>query len=175
MITYTVTISTAPTDSQAGKLAIIMMLSSLFLIKTLSVRVYKKWPLDALESVLIINTICMAAVALYVDRTDNIAIGIAATSTSTTVVGILLICVLLYHIKKNFIKRNFDIKNLSSKSKKNTSHDDPELAVHYVTSFSATNPGALDQLPSAIQHPLAINRHASILAVMGTPKESDYQ
>ena len=127
MITYIITVSTVSSNSSTAPLAIIVMLSSLFFIKTLSVRVYKKWPLDALESALIINTIFMAVVALYA---GDYATSTAATVTSTIIVAILLICVLLYHIKKTFIKRDFDIRNLYSKSKKK----EPELAVHYVAS-----------------------------------------
>ena len=159
MIIYVITVSTISSNSSATPLAIIVMLSSLFFIKTLSVRVYKKWPLDALESALIINTIFMAAVALYA---GDYATSTAATVTSTIIVAILMICVLLYHIKKTFIKRDFDIRNLYSKSKKK----EPELAVHYVA--SVYSPGALDE------HLLALNRHESILAVMGPPAESDY-
>jgi hypothetical protein len=168
MMTYIIAVFTSAfNDTSTTSLAVIVMLSSLFFIKTLSVRVYRKWPLDALESALIINTIFMAAVALYAGPGD--ATSTAATITSSIIVGILIICVFLYHIKKTFIKRDFDIKKLYSKLKKKEPAADP-VAGYYCDMESVTNLSALGRR----RHPLAMDRHESILAVMDPPTDSDY-
>ena len=173
MIVYLVAVLTTSSDSTAKHLAIISILTALSVIKNLRVRVYNKWPVDILESVLIANTIILTAAAWYALNTDNHQVSIAATYTSTVIMVSLLIGVIAYHINYYVLKGKFDIqKQLTQLS----------IKIHQQSQSAENrdNGDNQDQQETTIDYPrplhrLHLDRHNSTLYVMDSPTESDYR
>lgn len=160
IIVYLVAISF---DFFGISLAIIILLSSLFVIKSVSMRVYKKWPVDMLESMLIVITIALAASASYAKSTDNEYAPNFVTWTSTILVGVLFIIVIACHIKKYILtnKVNFKVRRISRLTLKG--HRTVSVKNDYVD-----NQG-LNYLQPSIR-----DRNDSVLYVMDPPTECDY-
>ena len=151
-------------DPFATYLTVIMMLSALFIIKSLSTRVYKKWPVDVLESVLIVNTITLAAVALYTSNTKDTTIPKVATYLSTFVTGILLIVVIVYHLYHQVLKGKLNCKWLRfRKSKPGPTEPTIETVENGSTQQDATR--------NRPRH----DRFHSVLLVMSNVTDNDYR
>ena len=150
----------------ATYLAVVLMLSALFIIKSLSVRVYKRWPVDVLESVLIVNTIALAAVASYTSITKDKIVPHAATYLSTIVMGTLLVAVIVYHLHTYVMKGKVNYKkrllNLTRRSKPTEPSNENEDHSQQQESLS-DNPRRLN-----------VDRFHSLLVVMGDVSDSDY-
>ena len=154
-------------DPFATYLTVIVTLSALFIIKSLSTRVYKKWPVDVLESMLIVNTITLAAVAFYTSTTRSTNIPKVATYLSTCVMGILLIVVIVYHLHHQVLKDKLNYKKwlCFRKSKHPT-----EPTIEVEESDSSQREAARNRS----RHPLSGDRFHSVLLVMGNVTDSDY-
>lgn len=166
-------------DSAVVYLTIILLLTALLVIKTLHVRVYKKWPVDVLESVLIAITIMVTVSGWY--NWNNMSrsyISIAITSTLSVVMLVLFIGTIVYHINEYILKTNFGRKLLKQltailhvkahqKSHKDTHIKNETHNQNNHLQETATN------YPHHLQY-LNIDRFNSILHVMDSPTERDY-
>ena len=86
---------TASTDPNSSVIAMILSLGILFLLRlTYAKNLYKKWPVDLLETVLIFNLFALATLA-YTYNDDNSRRILAYISVSFT--AVLLLVVLGYH------------------------------------------------------------------------------
>ena len=167
IVVHFVAVFTSSSNSTSTHLAVISILTALLIIKNLSVKVYKKWPVDVLESILIANTIIWAAAASHALNTGNCYVATAATFTSTVVMATLFIGVVVYHVNHYILKCKWDIQQRLNK-----------ISVKVRQRFQRTvsSPDQQDatiNLPSHLQH-LNVDRFHSILRVLDPPKDSDY-
>ena len=87
---------TASRDPNSSIIAMILSLGILFLLRlTYAKNLYKKWPVDLLETVLIFNLFALATLA-YTYNDDHTRRILAYISVSFT--SILLLVVMAYHI-----------------------------------------------------------------------------
>ena len=163
LMIYVITVSTTSSDTSGAHLAIISFLSTIFIFKSFSVRVYKKWTVDVLESVLIVNTIILTAVSLNAANSSKLMM--AAVYIHTVVIGTLFIAVILYHVNHYILHIEIlkQLKNIQSKFHKRSQSQ----------TETDTSPPVLDMQNA----PKYINaeRHASIFDILGPPTDSDYQ
>ena len=177
IIVYMVaTLTSSSGNGIETNITIIFLLAFLLIGKTFKVRVYKKWPLDVLESVLIYLAIVTAASEWYSTAKDDTRTAIATTITLSIILLFLIIIVAWYHVRtyaprsrcfSHMLRsiRNSIRKGFCSGSTCNDSSTDipsqPEIVV------DTRRPRAL--------HCFDINRNNSILNVMGSPLQHDYQ
>ena len=84
-------------DPKISLLTLNIALGALFLLKmTLAKKVYKMWPVDALEVVMIFNLFVLASVSWY--ALDDANTRRTASYISISITFILLLCVIGYHI-----------------------------------------------------------------------------
>ena len=175
IIVYLVAVSTSSSDSTANHFAIVTVLAILLVIKSLTMRIYKIWPIDILETVLIANAIMLSASSWYALNTNNRRILIAVVSTSTIIMGSLFIGVIVYHINhyifkgkldiqeqltelRNKVRQRFQATSASRNSDAGENRDIPHITIEF---------------PENLQ-PLNVDRNHSILSVLGSTTNSDY-
>ena len=168
IIVYLVAVSTSSSDSTANHFTIVTALTILFFLKSLTIRVYKVWPVDILESVLIAVTIILSASSWYAN--DN-RILIAVTYTSTIVMGSLFIGVVVYHTNRYVFKYKFDIKEQLTKVCLKVRQR--LQAAESRSNHNQEQEGVTTELPAHLRH-LNVNRFGSILCIMDSPTSSDY-
>ena len=97
-----ISISTEGKGSTVPLLSIVFVLGTLFLLKTTYMKkLYKKWPVDVLETVLMFNLFVYAIFMWYALDQDETRRIVAYVSTMVTLV--LLLCVLAYHVYANLL------------------------------------------------------------------------
>ena len=97
VVLYTVSAITASSDPQVPLVTTIFLISSLLLLKgIIGVRVYRKWPVDVMETAIYFNIAAFAAFSLYSFKTDNNK-QIAVAYSSTALIFIHLVGMLVYH------------------------------------------------------------------------------
>ena len=86
-------------DPQVILLAIIVTVTLLLLIKgILAAKIYTKWPVDVLETIMYFNIVTFAALSSYYHNTGKNQAAIAYISVTITL--ILLLIVIMYHVYK---------------------------------------------------------------------------
>ena len=88
-------------DSRSTLLSIACIVGGLsFLRNVLQYKVYRRWPLNALESSFIFNLVIFATATLYVRETGGNQAALAYTSIS--IAFLTFLCILVYHAFTNF-------------------------------------------------------------------------
>ena len=108
IIVYVVEVLTSTTDPTAVHLTIILLLTVLLVIKSLHVRVYRKWPIDVLETVLIATTLMVTASVYYNHNNSTVSISITTVSLSTVTMVVLFVGTIAYHVKKHVLKTKIE-------------------------------------------------------------------
>lgn len=178
IVVYVVEVLIGSKDSAVVYVTIIVLLNALFVIKTLHVRIYKNWPIDALESVLIVITIMITVFVWYNRNMSRSHISVAITSISTIIMLVLFIATTLYHINKYVLKIKFGhtfYKQLTARLRINV-HQRSHKVTHIQSEIHNQNH---QQQETAIDYPgnlqyLDVNRFNSIRRVMDSPTERDY-
>ena len=85
-------------DPQVNLVAIILIVGGLLLTKGFLVKVYKKWPIDVMESIMYFNVLGFAALASYFNEAPEKQAAIAYTSVTITL--LLLLMVIAFHVYK---------------------------------------------------------------------------
>ena len=180
IVVYLVAAWRTTSDTRGGlHLTIISLLSLLLFIKSLYARVYTKWPVDVLESVLITLTIVITGIDWYIlnIRSSNTPKALlAVTSTASIIILCLLAGAIVYHIKRYVIKKKFSVQKqlnglsltirqrFQSLSSDTQSNNQEEHLEEFDNNFL---------YPANLQY-LNVDRFGSILRVMESATESDY-
>ena len=164
----------ATLTSSSGKdidtnIAIIILLGFLLIGKTYKVRVYKKWPLDVLESILIYLVIATAASEWYSITKNDSRAAVATTVVLRVVLILLIIVVAWYHIRTYALKGNC-VPHLLRKIK---NKGFLSASTHNKSSRKSSSRSENTSPPRAV-HFHDLNRNNSILTIMGSPLERDY-
>ena len=85
-------------DPDVNLVAIILTIGGLLLIKGLLIKVYKKWPIDVIESIMYFNILGFAALTSYFNEAPEKQAAIAYTSVTITL--LLLLMVIAFHVYK---------------------------------------------------------------------------
>ena len=90
-------ISAFSKDRRIALVSLVITLGVVFMLKmTFAKKVYKMWPVDVLEIVLMFNLFILASITLY--AIEDVNIRRTAVYISVTITFILLLCVIAYHI-----------------------------------------------------------------------------
>lgn len=113
-------------DSSVPLLSIVFILGTLFLLKMTCVRkLYKKWPVELIELILLFNLFVFTIFTWY--ALDNIRMRQILAYLSTVVTFLLLLCVIAYHTYVYLIKALFP--NVHQKLSKKFQSNHPQTAV----------------------------------------------
>ena len=85
-------------DPHVSLVAIILIIGALLLAKGFLVKVYKKWPIDVMESIMYFNILGFAALTWYFIGTPHKQRAVAYTSVTITLLFLLL--VIAFHVYK---------------------------------------------------------------------------
>ena len=85
-------------DPHVSLVAIILIIGALLLAKGFLVKVYKKWPIDVIESIMYFNILGFAALTWYFIGTPHKQRAVAYTSVTITLLFLLLI--IAFHVYK---------------------------------------------------------------------------
>ena len=85
-------------DPHMNLVAIILTIGGLLLIKGFLIKVYKKWPIDVIESIMYFNILGFAALTSYFNEAPEKQAAIAYTSVTITL--LLLLMVIAFHVYK---------------------------------------------------------------------------
>ena len=85
-------------DPDVNLVAIILTIGGLLLIKGFLIKVYKKWPIDVIESIMYFNILGFAALTSYFNEAPEKQAAIAYTSVTITL--LLLLMVIAFHVYK---------------------------------------------------------------------------
>ena len=179
-IVYIVAAFTSSSGTNTEKyLTIIFLLAVLTIAKSLQVRVYKRWPVDVLESILVSLTMVVTALVWYASSENNTNVSIATTTTLTVIMTCLIICVLLYHIKTFILSKQFESvpKKLTMLQRSVRSKFQKSNITHGIS--NTENHSEQQENVFDIEHPIAlrhlnVDRFGSIVRVMDPPRENDY-
>ena len=101
------------TDSSVSDIkvhfAIISLLTTLLVVKSLTVRVYKMWPVDVLESVIIALTVIVAGADWLILNANYKHARYALTFTISVVLVCLIIGTIIYHIIKYVSNKKYNV------------------------------------------------------------------
>lgn len=171
LIIYIITATTTHYESYVKHFAIISLLSALFVIKSFSVRVYRNWPIEALESVLIVNTIILTTVSSFASNTSHLSTGFiyAVTYMSTIVMISLFVGVIAYHVHIYVLTPKYNISTILTKAKNKLQRDKKKSEIDSQPQTVVQN---LKDVPFTFN---MRDRNKSIFEIMGPPKDGDYE
>ena len=132
-------------DSRVNLVAIILTVGGLLLTKGFLVKVYKKWPIDVMESIMYFNILGFAALTWYYIGTPKRQTAVAYTSVTITLLFLLMVIsfhVYNFTIMGSIIRKNKVFKVLAAyfldnkKAKDATDADKKSIQHEQEVSFS---------------------------------------
>ena len=106
VILYLTSAANVSGDPQIQLVSVVVVIGSLLLLKgVLMDGVYKQWPIDVLESILLFNILAFAALTMY-STAVNGGSQLAISWTSTIITAIALLIVIAYHVYVYALKPN---------------------------------------------------------------------
>ena len=175
IIVYLVAALTSSSESGTEvHFTIISLLAVLLVIKGLTVRVYKKWLVDALESVMITLTMLATGCNWYTVKTRKNLATYAALFTMNLTMVVVFIGIVVYHINRYVLKKKLN-------TPKRLRGIGQSLCQRFQSEVCNDNRNQQEETPTVtIDHPtnlnyLNVDRFGSLLRVMGSPTENDYR
>ena len=93
-------------DPHNQLVSVVLVIGFLLLLKgTIVQGVYKDWPVDALETILLFNILAFAALTMYATAVNAVS-QFAISLTSTTITVIALLIIIVYHVYAYILKPN---------------------------------------------------------------------
>ena len=137
VVLYLISALNVLNDPSLNLIAIVCLVGGLLLLNNPSGNVYKKWPLNVLESSYIFNLMVFAAVTLFIGESKGNQSALVYTSTSIAFVTFIATIVhhtFIYVLKINFKKlKAIFLSTICSRfqAKQNTHDSDTSVQLHY--------------------------------------------